>query len=153
MACVRRSRHPEATLEQGQEEVAQLRNDAAAVDPEDTAAEPEPRPTIAEKIGLTGCKLVVLMTTETVLAFVLLHAAVLRAPPTTLPWESYVIAGSIALVYQAAAFCGGRVLAAIELPQRLVAGLFAAWFAYTLAPFVPALTALREGSSKGGAKR
>jgi len=141
----------EDALEHKQLAVEQLHDDAAAVDPEETAGEPEPRPTIAEKIGLTGRKLVMLMTTETTLAFVVLHSPVLRAIPTTLPWESYVIAASLALVFQAAAFCGGRLMAAIELPQRFVAALFTACFSYTLARFVPAITALREGSSSGAA--
>ncbi len=141
----------EEAREQKQLAVERLHDDAAAVDPEETAGEPEPRPRIAEKIGLTGRKLVMLMTTETTLAFVVLHSPVLRAIPTTLPWESYVIAASLALVFQAAAFCGGRLMAAIELPQRFIAAFFTVCFSYTLARFVPAITALREGSSSGAA--
>jgi hypothetical protein len=139
-------------LQHAEEALEVLRDDAAvAMENQAEAAkqEPEPTPTIAERIGLSGGKLLLLMVGEVIAALLQLEPALSKVISATFPLETYLIALTLALGLQLSAFAAGRLLAAVELPQRFVPLLFLACLGYALTNLIPELNQLREGSPSG----
>lgn len=109
----------------------------------------QPRPTIAEKMGIDGLKLALLIVVEVVAALLQLDEPISKTVQTTFPCEPALIALSLALCLHLLAFMAGRLIAAIELPQRFVAFLFLLLVGYVLCQ-LPDVDLMRKGPSAGG---